>query len=73
MQTDDRALRISPRYCTIGLRGREVVLDDYSSDGIFVDDTRVSGRMALKLGQIIRLEPNGEQLLLIACLNHDET
>ena len=73
VQTDDGALRISPRYCTIGLRGREIVLDDYSSGGIFVDETRVSGRMTLKLGQIIRLEPNGEQFQLIACLNHDET
>ncbi len=60
--------RISPRYCTIGLRGREVVLDDYSTDGIFVDETRVNGSMALKLGQIIRLGTNGEQLQLIACL-----
>jgi len=64
---------ISPRYCTIGLRGREVVLDDYSTDGIFVDETRVNGSMALKLGQIIRLATNAEKLQLIACLNRDET
>ena len=67
------AAEISPRYCTIGLRGREVVLDDYSNDGIFVDEIRVNGSMALKLGQIIRLATNGEQLQLIACLNRDET
>jgi hypothetical protein len=64
---------ISSRYCTIELRGREVVLDDYSTDGIFVDETRVNGSMALKLGQIIRLATNAEQLQLIACLNRDET
>jgi hypothetical protein len=49
------------------------VLDDYSTDGIFVDETRVNGSMALNLGQIIRLAKNGEQLQLIACLNRDET
>ena len=64
---------LAVRYCTIELRGREVVLDDYSSDGIFVNETRVSGSMALKLGHIIRLGTNGEQLQLIACLNHNET
>ncbi len=61
------------RYCTIELRGREVVLDDYSSDGIFVNETRVNGSMALKLGHIIRLATNGEPLQLIACLNCNET
>jgi hypothetical protein len=49
------------------------VLDDYSNDGIFVDETRVNGSTALKLGQIIRLATNAEQLQLIACLNRDET
>jgi hypothetical protein len=64
---------VSPPHCTIGLRGREVVLDDYSTDGIFVDETRVNGSMVLKIGQIIRLGTNAEQLQLIACLNRDET
>ncbi len=64
---------VAPGYCTIELRGREVVLDDYSSDGIFVDETRVNGSKALKLGQTIRLGKNGEQLQLIACLEYDET
>ena len=61
------------RARSIGLRGREVVLDDDSSDGIFVDETRIDGSATLKLGQIIRLGANGEQLQLIACLNRDET
>jgi hypothetical protein len=73
VQIYGRAPRISTRYCTIGLRGREVVLDDYSTEGIFVDETRVEGNKALKLGQIIRLGTNAEQLQLIACLNRDET
>ena len=73
VQAHGHASRISPRYCTIGLRDRKVVLDEHSSDGIFVDGTRVNGSMVLKLGQIIRLGTNGEQFQLIACLNHNET
>jgi pSer/pThr/pTyr-binding forkhead associated (FHA) protein len=65
--------QISPRYCTIELRGGKVVLYDYSTDGIFVDETRVNGHMVLKLGQIIRLGASGGQLQLIACLNRNET
>jgi hypothetical protein len=73
VQTAARASRISSRYCTIGLRDREVVLDEHSSDGIFVDGTRVRGSMVLRLGQMIRLGTNGEQFQLIVCLNRDET
>jgi hypothetical protein len=73
VQIYGRSPRMSPRYCTIGFRGREVVLNDYSTDGIFVDETRVDGSMALKLGQIIRLGTKAEQLQIIACLNRDET
>ncbi len=73
VQTSSRALRLSPPYCTIRLRDGKVLLDDCSSDGIFVDETRAEGSMELKLGQIIRLGTNGEQLQLIACLKHDET
>ena len=73
VQTHGHDSRISPRCCTIGLRDRNVVLDEHSSDGIFVDGTRVNGSVVLKLGQIIRLGTNGEQFQLIACLNRDET
>jgi len=73
VQTHGHDSRISPRCCTIGLRDRNVVLDEHSSDGIFVDGTRVNGSMVLELGQIIRLGTNGEQFQLIACLNHNET
>jgi hypothetical protein len=73
VQIYGRTPRISPPYCTIRLRGREVELNDYSTDGIFVDEIRVEGSWALKLGQTIRLGTNAEQLQLIACLNRDET
>jgi len=72
VQVNGDTTEFSPRHCTIELRGREVVLDDYSTDGIFVDETRVTGSMVLKLGQIIRLGTNSEQLQLIACLKRDE-
>ena len=73
VQTSNRALRLSPPYCTIRLRDGKVLLDDYSSDGIFVDETLAEGSMVLMLGQIIRLGTNGEEFQLIACLKHDET
>jgi hypothetical protein len=73
VHTYGRASRLSPRYCTIGLRDRKVVLDEYNSVGIFVEGTRVKGSMVLKLGQIMRVGANGEQFQLIACLNRDET
>ena len=59
------------RHCTIERHGREIVLNDYSTHGTFVNGIRVNGSMALKLGQIIRLGTNGEQLQLIACLIHN--
>jgi hypothetical protein len=73
VRTYGRAHQVSPRYCTIELSGGEVVLYDYSTDGIFVDETRVNGSMVLKLGHIIRLGSNGGQLQLITCLNRNET
>ena len=73
VRTYGRAHQVSSRYCTIELSDGEVVLYDYSTDGIFVDETRVNGSMVLKLGQIIRLGANGGQLQLITCLNRNET
>ena len=73
VQTVGRASKNFTLYCTIGLRDREMVLEDHGSDGIFVDEARVKGSMVLALGQIIRLATSGEQFHLIACLNRDET
>ena len=73
VRTYGRAHQVSLRYCTIELNGAEVVLYDYSTDGVFVDETRVNGSMVLKLGHIIRLGTHGGQLQLITCLNRNET
>jgi hypothetical protein len=62
---------VSSKHCTIELRSREIVLNVLSDQGTFVDEKRVSGSLALKLGQIIRVGTPGEQLHLIACLIND--
>ncbi len=60
---------VSPRHFTIELHDREIVLHNNSAQGTFVDEKRVNGSIALKLGQIIRIGTPGQQLQLIACLN----
>ena len=60
---------VSPRHCIIELFGREIVLNDISAHGTFVDENRVNGSIALKLGQIIRVGTPGEHLQLIACIH----
>ena len=69
----DNSGEVSPEHCAIKLHGREVILEDYSDHGTFVNESRVNGSVTLKLGQIIRLGINGEQLQLIACLKRHET
>jgi hypothetical protein len=73
VQVYGRAEGVSPRLCTIERRGREVVLNDHSTDGTFVDETPVNGSVVLKLGQMIRTGSSGEKLQLISCINSDET
>ncbi len=58
---------VSPRHFTIELHDREIVLHNNSAQGTFIDEKRVNGSIALKLGQIIRVGIPGEQLQLIAC------
>jgi len=59
---------ISPTHCKIKLRGGEIILEDFSDQGTFIDGVRVNGSIALKLGQIIRVGIPGEHLQLIACI-----
>ena len=49
------------------------MLEDFSPYGTFVDEDRVTGSTVLLLGQVIRVGTPGEKLLLIACLDTDET
>ena len=59
---------VSPRHCSIQFHGDQIVLQDTSEEGTFVDDQRVNGSITLKLGQLIRIGTPAEQLELIACL-----
>ena len=61
------------KHFSIQLRGKDVLLKDYSTDGTFVDEKRVTGSVLLAVGQAIRVGTSGEPLQLIACLVNDET
>ena len=65
----------SRKHCTIQLQGNEVVLNDYSTSGTFVDDIPVNEKTILSLGQTVRVGTAAETLKLIACLKRetDET
>jgi pSer/pThr/pTyr-binding forkhead associated (FHA) protein len=60
---------VSGRHCALQRQGREVVLNDFSTSGTFVDETRVDGSTVVKLGQKIRVGTPGEVLQLIVCLD----
>ena len=59
---------VSPKHFTIERRGSDIVLDDMSEHGTFVNEKRVNGKVILKLGQKIRVGTPGEQLQLIVCM-----
>jgi len=66
---------VSRKHCTVQLKGDNVVLNDYSTYGTFVDENPVNGETILLLGQTVRVGTPGETLNLIACLDSetDET
>ena len=64
---------VSPRHCTIQLKGDEVVLTNQSDQDTLVDGTEVSGTAVVTLGQTIQVGTSGEQLRLIACVGSHET
>jgi hypothetical protein len=66
---------VSRKHCAVQLRGNEVVLNDYSTFGTFVNEDPVNMKTILSLGQIIRVGTPGEKLKLIACMDlpADET
>jgi hypothetical protein len=64
---------VSHKHCSVELRGTQVVLNDFSTYGTFVDDIRVDGSITLQIGQTIRVGTPGEKLQLIACLDNNET
>jgi hypothetical protein len=57
---------ISRHHCTLQDGGGEVVVEDHSSGGTFVNGERVRGQAALRVGDRLRLGSPGQELLLVA-------
>lgn len=60
---------VSRKHCSVQLRGNEVVINDHSTYGTYVNEKPVAATTELKLGQVIRVGTPGEKLKLIACLD----
>jgi hypothetical protein len=75
IQIEGQIAGVSRKHCAVQLRGNEVVLNDYSTFGTFVNEDPVKIKTLLSLGQIIRVGTPGETLKLIACMDRpaDET
>lgn len=75
IQIQGKTAGVSRKHCSVQMRGNEVVLNDYSTYGTFVNEDPVKMKTILSLGQIIRVGTPGEKLKLIACMERpaDET
>ncbi len=62
---------VSRRHCTLVRREATVQVEDHSTYGTFVNDERVTGRLALKVGDRLRLGAPGVTLELIRVLPDD--
>jgi hypothetical protein len=59
---------VSRSHCTLRQLGGQVVVEDHSTYGTFVNDERVGGRVALRVGDLLRLGAPGVTLELIRVL-----
>jgi hypothetical protein len=75
IQIQGQIAGVSRKHCAVQLQGNNVILNDYSTYGTFVDETPVNEKTILSLGQTVRVGTPGETLKLIACLDNktDET
>jgi len=64
---------VSRKHCSVRLRGNDIVLNDHSTYGTFVNEKPVNDKIILSLGQVIRVGTPGEELKIIACVSTDET
>jgi len=71
IQIQGQIAGVSQKHCAVQLQGDQVVLNDYSNTGTFVDENPVKGRTMLLLGQTLRVGTPGETLKLIACLDRE--
>jgi hypothetical protein len=56
---------VSRSHCVLWLRDGQAVVEDQSTYGTFVNDERVGGRVALRVGDVLRLGAPGVTLELI--------
>jgi hypothetical protein len=63
---------IDPEHCAVQLQGEKAVLTDLSSNGTYLNDLRVEGPVALRIGDAIRLGNTAETIVPIACLDRNE-
>jgi hypothetical protein len=64
---------LSRAHCTLLLREGVAQVEDHSTYGTFVNDERVTGRLGLKVGDVLRLGAPGVSLELIRVLPDDGT
>jgi pSer/pThr/pTyr-binding forkhead associated (FHA) protein len=56
---------VSRSHCTLECREGQACVVDHSTYGTFVNDERIGGRLALKVGDVLRLGAPGVSLELI--------
>jgi hypothetical protein len=56
---------VSRRHCSVVLRGDDVVLEDHSRYGTWVNERRIEGQTTLHVGDVVRVGSPGGRLLLI--------
>jgi hypothetical protein len=59
---------VSRSHCTLELHDGQASVVDHSTYGTFVNDERIGGRLALKVGDVLRLGAPGVALELIRVL-----
>lgn len=59
---------VSRSHCTLQARDGQAFVEDHSTYGTFVNDERVGGRLALRVGDVLRLGAPGVALQLIRVL-----
>jgi hypothetical protein len=62
---------ISRRHCVLFYRDGELLLQDQSRYGTFVNELRVGGELALRPGDVIRVGTPGVELQVIALVDRD--
>ena len=72
IQIQGQIAGVSRKHCTVQLKGKSVVLNDYSTYGTFVDENPVNQKTILLLGQTVRVGTPGETLNLITCLDKEK-